>query len=248
MVAFKNNLAWKDFYEKSATSHMPEHSRLLFGSLSEVLKQREFILKLIKKYFKKRYGLVFDVGCGTGRYLEKLSSLGWQTVGLDFSWAMIQEAKTHKHSVFSQSFGENLGVKSGQADLVLCIEMLQTSDNPNAVISEAYRILKPGGALILSTIRKISTYELCFLPLAIIIETDLSLKNAKWYYKLIKARDTLVWYDRPTLHPIKRYEVKCLYDMLKNNGFKCISGNYLGIINKIPWLLNSQSIIIIAKK
>lgn len=239
---------WKSFYDSFALLPMPEHRRLLFGSLKDVLRQRKVILEEIRKYFEGSCGFAVDIGCGTGRYLEALSSNGWVTIGLDFSFPLLREARCNNIPYLAQAVGEDIPIKSKQADLVLCIEMLQTSDAPENVIAEAYRLLKPGGMFVLATLRRLVVYELCFYPLTVLVESDRGLKNVGWYQKLIKARDVLVWPNRPVHNPIRRHSVKYLYGLLKEAGFKNISRQYLGKVKYVPYLFNSQSVIIIAKK
>jgi SAM-dependent methyltransferase len=45
---------------------------------------------------------------------------------------------------------EELPFRSRAFDLVLCTQLLTYVSNPESVVAEAYRVLKPGGALILS--------------------------------------------------------------------------------------------------
>ena len=46
--------------------------------------------------------------------------------------------------------GEQIPLKAGQCDLVICTQTLQYASDPALVIGEIYRILKPGGLLLLS--------------------------------------------------------------------------------------------------
>jgi SAM-dependent methyltransferase len=46
--------------------------------------------------------------------------------------------------------GEQIPVASAQFDLVICTQVLEYIPEPGAVIAEIYRVLKPGGCLLLS--------------------------------------------------------------------------------------------------
>jgi SAM-dependent methyltransferase len=46
--------------------------------------------------------------------------------------------------------GENLPVRSDHIDLVICTQVLEYVAEPEALIAEIYRVLKPGGVLVLS--------------------------------------------------------------------------------------------------
>ena len=46
--------------------------------------------------------------------------------------------------------GEQIPVRSGQFDLVICTQVLEYIPDPSAVVAELHRVLKPGGWLLLS--------------------------------------------------------------------------------------------------
>ena len=47
--------------------------------------------------------------------------------------------------------GENIPFEDGGFDLVICTQMLTYASNPMQLVSELYRVLRPGGTLLLST-------------------------------------------------------------------------------------------------
>ena len=46
--------------------------------------------------------------------------------------------------------GEQIPLRSGRFDLVICTQVLEYVPDPSAVVAELYRVLKPGGCLLLS--------------------------------------------------------------------------------------------------
>ncbi len=46
--------------------------------------------------------------------------------------------------------GEHIPLRSGRFDLVICTQVLEYVPDPRVVIAEIYRVLKPGGSLLLS--------------------------------------------------------------------------------------------------
>ena len=93
--------------------------------------------------------LVLEVGAGTGHWLQVLrDSTPSRTVGLDLSEAMLNVARAaHPEQPLVRARGEALPVANGCFDAVICINAVHHFANPEAFISEARRVLKPGGGL-----------------------------------------------------------------------------------------------------
>lgn len=91
---------------------------------------------------------ILEAGCGTGRWLETLSSLVTQAVGLDLSLGMLEQARQQARSrylVCGQA--AQLPFQPQSFDLVFCVNALHHFDDPAGFISAAGACLKPGGCL-----------------------------------------------------------------------------------------------------
>ena len=97
-----------------------------------------------------------DLGCGTGSYTVSLRQQGLSVMGVDISERMLDVArrKSSGDIVFVQSDLRRLPFASEQFDLAICNVVLEFVSDPGAVLSEAYRIVKPGGRLIVGLIAK----------------------------------------------------------------------------------------------
>lgn len=97
---------------------------------------------------------VVDLGCGTGRLEEiLLPQLGEGTVvAVDFSPAMIEQALRRcgdpRVTWLCRDVLET-GIPSGSADVVLCFDAFPHFPDGAAVLAEAARWLRPGGAFLL---------------------------------------------------------------------------------------------------
>jgi ubiquinone/menaquinone biosynthesis C-methylase UbiE len=97
--------------------------------------------------------MVLDIGCGTGRYcLEINKSCGAEMVGLDYSGGMLSEANAKKRGIWLRGDAAHLPVVYETFDVAILMLVLQHVDDEVMAISEAWRVLKPGGRLVISTV------------------------------------------------------------------------------------------------
>src|SRR3990167_3919151 len=112
------------------------------------LSTHRLILHLIRKATKKRNLKILDAGCGTGLFTKKLNKFG-DVFGVDIHPEAIKLAKQRNIKVKKASINK-LPFKSSTFDLITTIDVLyHRSVNDRKAIQEFYRILKPGGILII---------------------------------------------------------------------------------------------------
>lgn len=100
---------------------------------------------LLHKLLNEQTGPVLDVGCGTGRLLS------FATHGADISPNMIEVAKQKfPEKELAVSDGDSLPFESGHFDAVFSFHVVMHLNirKTHALLSEAHRVLKPGGRLI----------------------------------------------------------------------------------------------------
>jgi SAM-dependent methyltransferase len=91
---------------------------------------------------------VLEVGCGTGRWLAELHSVSDHLYGLDLSAGMLAEARgrdARLHLVRGRA--SQLPFLAVSFDLVYCVNALHHFHRQRAFVSQARRLLRPGGAL-----------------------------------------------------------------------------------------------------
>lgn len=98
---------------------------------------------------------VLDAACGPGFYLEELAARGADLLGCDASPRMIELARQRAGDAVDlrvQSLEAPFDwIDDGTVDLVLCALALHYLDDRRAFLGEAHRVLRPGGALVIST-------------------------------------------------------------------------------------------------
>ena len=90
---------------------------------------------------------ILDVGCGTGANLEMLSEYG-QAEGVDISDEALEFCRKKGLNVTKGS-AENLPHEDETFDLVTGLDVIEHLDDDVAGLSEMYRVLRPGGKILI---------------------------------------------------------------------------------------------------
>ena len=95
-------------------------------------------------------GRMLDVGCGGGTNLRAMQSLGWEPHGVDFNPVAVQTCRESGLDVFHGELSQ-AGFPDEAFDLVSAHHVIEHLADPAVLVREAFRILKPGGMLLLRT-------------------------------------------------------------------------------------------------
>ncbi len=98
---------------------------------------------------------VLDVACGTGTSSYALARAGATVVALDFSPGMIEEGRRrHPGIEFIEGDAEKLPFGDDEFDAVTVSFGLRNVEHPKVALAEMYRVLKPGGRLVVCEFSK----------------------------------------------------------------------------------------------
>ena len=89
-------------------------------------------------------GRALDIGCGNGRFIRSMNSLGWRCEGVEFSETAVEACRQAGLQVFHGEL-EEAGFDSESFDLVTARHLIEHVTDPAALVAEIARILKPGG-------------------------------------------------------------------------------------------------------
>jgi SAM-dependent methyltransferase len=107
------------------------------------------LLKRIAPQLPDRVGAL-DIGTGDGAFLHELLDQDFScVVGIEPSLAPIRSAADRVRPLIRQELFQPGSFSEGRFSLVSCFQTIEHLSDPASVVQEAFRILKPGGAIFL---------------------------------------------------------------------------------------------------
>ncbi len=103
---------------------------------------------------------ILDVGCGGGLLTEALALRGGILSGIDAAAEVIAVAQSHATPSglsinYEVTTAERYaGQHEAMFDIVACMELIEHVPDPNSLLQACARLVKPGGALFISTLNR----------------------------------------------------------------------------------------------
>ena len=98
---------------------------------------------------------ILDIAAGTGTSSVALAKTGARVVAVDFSPGMVAEGRRkHPELEFIEANAEKLPFVDNEFDAVTISFGLRNINDPRAALAEMYRVLKPGGRLVICEFSK----------------------------------------------------------------------------------------------
>jgi len=141
---------------------------------------------------------VLDVGCGGGLLAEALARAGARVTAIDLAPGMIEVARLHAaESALAVDYRliaaeEVAAAEPAAFDVVTCMEMLEHVPGPAAMTATLARLLRPGGALFVSTInRNLRSFLLAIVGAEYLL--NLIPRGTHEYERLIRPAELARW-------------------------------------------------------
>jgi len=102
---------------------------------------------------------LLEAGCGTGHWSEYFSSKGFEVTGIDVSENMIKKAneKDIPNCRFQLADGQSLSFVDNSFDIAVAVTTIEFAEEPEKMISEMARCVKPGGKLLFGVLNSLSS-------------------------------------------------------------------------------------------
>ena len=110
--------------------------------------------KLVDMFLPKKVGMkILDIGCGTGETMSFVKKIrkGSVVYGVDTSVEAVRYTKKRGHKLVYRADARKLPFAAVMFDAVLILDVLEHIVEHDRVLSEARRVLKPGGVVIVTS-------------------------------------------------------------------------------------------------
>lgn len=101
-----------------------------------------------------RAGRLLDVGCSYGAFMVLARETGWVTSGVELSESPAKFAREERHLDVYTGTVEQAAYPEGYFDAITLWDVIEHFDDPISTMREIYRIMAPGGILLIFTINQ----------------------------------------------------------------------------------------------
>lgn len=135
-------LNYEDRLDCNISSNNRQHAK-------EIYEQSGYLDRLVKELNLEKGSLILDAGCGRGQISEYLVRSGYRVLSSDVVPENITDCGNESKVLASI---DNLPILSEAFDAIICTDVLEHiyPDTQDAVLKEFFRVLKPGGRLLVS--------------------------------------------------------------------------------------------------
>lgn len=119
--------------------------KTIYGNYKKSIYPDQLCNYLIDRYDIEKGSIVLDVGCGCGFFMDAFDNNGMRTWGIDREEGHVKSRVVKDLEKNKIPYGENM------FDVVFTKSVIEHIHNPDNLINECKRVLKPNGLLIILT-------------------------------------------------------------------------------------------------
>ena len=225
---------WDQHIHDLEITRHPIGSRGFFDDLDQYHFEKLHHLLRLVAFDGYRGRRVLEVGCGAGVDLARFAKGGAEVTGVDLAWSAIDLARAN----FAQqglagtleiANGEQLPFPDDTFDLVYAHGVVQYTADPQRLVDECRRVLKPGGEAIFQVYNRVSWLN----ALSKLMKVGLEHEGAPVLLKFSigEFRQLLRGFSQATIVP-ERFPVKSRL----HRGWKgaLFNGIFVGTFNALP--------------
>lgn len=161
--------------------------------------------------------IVLDIGCGkSAAFLKAMSPRIGQGFGVDFK---VENTQFGNIKTIQLKLDNHLPFKDSSFNTVTLLAVLEHIENEQQILKEAYRVLVPGGKLVITVPSVWSQPVLEFLAYKLKIVSEAEIRDHKRYYNRDRLRKVLV--DQTGFQGFHH----CYFQFWMNNFCTVVKGN-----------------------
>ncbi|MFI7603505.1 class I SAM-dependent methyltransferase [Micromonospora sp. NPDC049366] len=215
-----------------------------WGNESPPLRQRqhvatELVVKALAEQTAPRH-TVLDVGCGDGSFLAHLAAMlsgqDIRWIGVDYSEHQLARAAALPYEFHRCDLGEGIPLPDASVDLVHAGEVLEHLYDPDRMLEECARVLRPGGHLVLTTPNLQAWYNRAlFLAGIQPIFYETSTRSTEVGVGPLRRLKT----DTIPVGHLRLFNRTALVDLLRREGFEPLTlrgAGFHGVPSALAWL------------
>jgi 2-polyprenyl-3-methyl-5-hydroxy-6-metoxy-1,4-benzoquinol methylase len=139
-------------YDPAFTKRVSETSRERYEKEGYQVRDYEDTRAYLRKAYPNR-GRLLEIGCSMGFLLAKFREDGWDVQGIEPNRGYCEFIRDHHGIDALPTILEDAELTSDSFDAVVMLHVIEHVPHPLGTLQEIFRILKPGGTLVIETPR-----------------------------------------------------------------------------------------------
>lgn len=188
---FEEKQKWnEEMYSRFPTKQAYENKNFLVRFI-----ERQRVKTVLNFSDIKDNDKVIEIGCEAG-YLLKHLLVAKEVVGLDIARNALEDAKRDIKSdkvKFICADASNIPYQDSYFDKVICSQTLEHLNNPDEVVKEMLRVIKPGGTVVISVPNEkiLSIFKKIFVKLGLfnLLFPNLEPRSSFWHIQNFNKKD-----------------------------------------------------------